>query len=231
MGIKFSRRILVSITGSTRHDWKSKLHEINRRKIREIALFLEIFDPKERHALYRALKKSCVKSIPLVHAKNDMELREFKLLEKNFGAKRFNVHENSFEHMHKWPGFHHKLYMELNYSDDVPSEVDMARIAGLCVDLSHFAAARDRHATEYDFIMKRRHIKHYFVLNHLNGYNPKTKRDVHTVRSLKEFDYLKKLPKFLFGRYIGLEMFNSIPEQLEFKKHLVRMLNKKFGYS
>jgi len=225
----FSKRLLVSITGITHHDWQSKLADINRRKIKTIALFLEMFLPKERHALYKALKKSCVKKIPLVHAKNDMTLSEFKFLYDNFGAKHFNIHENSFPHMHKWQGFHHLLFLELNYDNNVPSEVDMARVKGLCIDLSHFAAARDRRAAEYDFIMRRRRVKHYFELNHLNGYDPVSKKDVHTVRSISQFDYLKRIPKFLFGRYIGLEMFNSIPEQLEYKRYLVQLLGKRFS--
>ena len=54
---------------------------------------------------------------------------------------------------------------------------------------------------------------------------PEDNDDLHTVRNLKDFDYLKSLPKFLFGNIIALEVENSISEQLEFKKYLSEFLN------
>jgi len=42
--------------------------------------------------------------------------------------------------------------------------------------------------------------------------------------NLKNFDYLKTLPKFVFGECITLEMFNPIKEQLEFKKYIAQLL-------
>ena len=60
---------------------------------------------------------------------------------------------------------------------------------------------------------------------------PKKKKDIHNVRTLKDFEYLKTLPKFIFGKYIALEMFNSIKEQLEFKKYLTPILKEKVDLS
>jgi hypothetical protein len=68
-----------------------------------------------------------------------------------------------------------------------------------------------------------------FACNHLNGYSFKRNTDLHTIRSLKDFNYLKTLPKFLFGNVIGLETENNISRQLEFKKYLVKLLNQLFN--
>ena len=46
---------------------------------------------------------------------------------------------------------------------------------------------------------------------------------------LSNFDYLKTMPKFLFGKIIALETFNSIKEQLIFKEYLIGLLSDKFS--
>jgi len=69
----FSEKILVGLTGSQSSHWQSKLEEINRYNIREIALFLECFHKKQREEIYSALLKSTISKIPLVHIRNDMD--------------------------------------------------------------------------------------------------------------------------------------------------------------
>ena len=49
---------------------------------------------------------------------------------------------------------------------------------------------------------------------------------MHTVERLKDFDYLRTLPKFVFGDIISLETENRIKEQLEFKRYLTKMLKE-----
>jgi hypothetical protein len=66
------KRILLGITGGTEKEWRSKLNEINKLKIRKIALFLEEYKKEQREKIYQALLKSSIKEIPLVHARHDM---------------------------------------------------------------------------------------------------------------------------------------------------------------
>ncbi|MFH1585839.1 MAG: hypothetical protein ABIB79_03665 [archaeon] len=68
----FSKRILVSITGKSTSDWQDKLLDIEKYKIKRIALFLEIFRKQQRKKIYSALLSSNVKEIPFVHARNEM---------------------------------------------------------------------------------------------------------------------------------------------------------------
>ena len=220
-------KILVSITGTKESDWQSKLLEIEKLKIKRIALFLEIFSKEQRKKIYSALLSSGVKEISFVHAKNQMNIDEFEFLIKNFKTKYFNIHEYSFNYLKKWKGIHEKLLLELNYDDKIAKNVKINKIRGFCIDLSHFNASNERKSAEYFYVIKRKNLKKYFKANHLNGYSYSRKKDLHTINSLKNFDYLKKLPKFVFGEYIALEVFNSIKEQLKFKKYLIKILKNK----
>lgn len=216
--------ILVSITGKTDAEWKSKLKEIEKYKLRTIALFLEYFNKYQRSRIYRALLKTNIEQIPLVHAKNDMAREEFLFLQKNFNSKYFTIHKNSFLHLKKWAGLHKNLYLELDFADFVPKYVDVSKIGGFCVDLSHFMASRDKATKEFYYIQKRKHIKKYFACNHLNGYSYNRKIDIHTIRKLSDFDYLKEVPDYLFGSVIAIETYNSIAEQLKFLKYVRKIL-------
>ncbi len=221
------KRILVSITGKTPSDWKNKLKEIEKLKIEKVALFLEFYNSKQKKEIYEALLNSKIKKIPFVHIRNDMSINELKFLRKNFRTKYFNIHENSFQYLDKWRGFHKRLLVEFNYNNKIPHDVVISRVRGFCIDLSHFMSAKERGTKEYLYIMKRKEFHKYFKANHLNGYSPKRKRDLHTIRTLKDFDYLKTLPKFLFGKYIALETFNPIKEQLKFRDYVYELIKDK----
>jgi hypothetical protein len=234
MKIDFNKIILVSITGSTEKDWQDKLSEINSDEITEIALFLEMFKKEQREKIYEALKKSNIKSIPLVHIRDDMTNDELKFLKKKFKTKYFTIHEINFQHndILKWRGFYKQLCLEMNYDNFVSKKVKVKNIDGFCVDLAHFKASMERLNKDFDYVYKMKNPpangKKYFDCNHLNGYNPETNKDVHTIYDLSSFDYLKTLPNFIFGKIIALETFNSIKEQLEFKKYLISLLTEKF---
>lgn len=227
----FSKSLLVGLTGWTDKHWKGKLEEINKRNIKEIALFLEMFRSQhQRNKIYKALQNSGVKKIPFAHIRNDMTGQELNFLKQNFGTTHFSIHESSFQHdnLKKWNGFHKQLYLEMNIDNKIPKKVNIKKIGGFCIDLSHFMCEMKKHTAEYDFVMKMKKHREYFGCNHINGYSYKKMSDMHTIKSLNNFNYLKELPGFLFTGIIAMEMFNSIEEQLRFKKHLAKMLNNKF---
>lgn len=227
MNKNFEKRIFLGITGKTDKDWQKKLKDLTRLGISEAALFLERFDWPKRKRIYRALLKSKIKRIPLVHAKNEMELDEFVFLWWRFKVEYFTIHESSFGFLDKWSGFNKKLYLEMNTDNYVSPKVAVEKVGGFCVDLSHFKVAQTRWIKDFDYVYFRK-FKPYFYCNHLNGYCPKRNRDLHTIENLKDFDYLKTLPKFIFGKVIGLEMENNIRQQLRYKKYLVKLLEKHF---
>jgi hypothetical protein len=229
--IDLEKRLLLGITGKEENDWREKLIDINKLGLAEAALFLEWFDQVQRKKIYRALLDSSLENIPLCHIKNDMEIEELVFLETKFKTKYFTIHENSFSFLDKWPGFEKKLYLEMNVDDSISNKVSVERIGGFCVDLAHFQIAAKNRIKEFEYVYYRKPADgeartKLFACNHLNGYDAKKNLDKHTIESVKDFDYLKKLPKFLFSKVIALETENSIEEQLEFKKYLTPLLDK-----
>jgi len=229
--INFSKRILVSITGKEEKDWREKLEEINTFKIEEIALFLELYEKNQREKIYKNLLTSKIKRIPLVHIRHDMTKNELKFLKNTYKTKYFTLHEINFQRndILKWKGFYKNLYLEMNFDNFVSKKVKVEKIDGFCIDLAHFKVSMEMLNKDFEYIFCKKEYKKYFKCNHLNGWNPKTNCDMHTIHDLVDFDYLKIIPKFLFGKIIALETFNSIKNQLEFKKYLINLLNEKFS--
>lgn len=113
----------------------------------------------------------------------------------------------------------------MNFDNFIAKDVNVKKIAGFCIDLSHFKSEEERWTKEFDYILHERRIKREFGCNHLGGFNPYKLRDKHTVTDLHDFDYLKTLPEFVFSPIVALEMDNSIKEQLVFQKHVERMID------
>jgi hypothetical protein len=223
----FKERLLVSITGKRRCDWTRKLEEIEKYKIRKVALFVECYEKEERELIYKALLKSKIKEIPLVHIRKDTEKEEIAFLQKKYNSIYFTIHEDHFNVLEKWKGYYKNLYLEMNKDDFIPNKVQVSKIGGFCIDLSHFKAAEEKETKEFEYVANERK-KDIFHCNHLNGYSYKKKTDLHTIKKLEEFDYLKTLPFFLFGDAIAIETFNSITKQLEFQKYLSEFLFNSF---
>ena len=221
--------ILVGITGRNLTEFKDKVEEVNSLGISRVSVFLEFYNKDKRKKLYKVLKKSGIKEIPFVHARHDMKLEEYEFLIKTFKTKYFNLHIDAFELIEKrklkW--IKRKILFEHSYHDTITKKLNMKDIGGFCIDLSHFKSAEQRHTNEFKFVVSNKQNSKIFIANHLNGYDPIEKRDIHTITSTKDFDYLRTLPKFVFGKYIALEMFNSIKEQLEFKEYLIPILKEK----
>jgi hypothetical protein len=224
---ELEKRVIVSITGREKKEWQDKINEINYRKIKTAAVFLSAFPKEEKEGIYEALLSSCIKKVPLVHLRDDSTKQEIRFFINNFGTRGFTIHERDFAHLNRWDGFHKSLVLEMNYDNKVPKNVNLTRIGGFCIDLSHFKAACERGTKDLDFILKYKNIKKYFLFNHLNGYDYKKRKDVHVIKSLDQFNYLETLPKFIFGKVIAIETWNTIQEQLRFKKKIIPILSKK----
>lgn len=202
--------------------------EIAKFKITEVSLFLEKLPYSQRKKVYQSLLESKIKSVPLVHLRHDMSKEEIEFLVKNYQTKFLTIHEISFNHLKQWQGYYPSLFLEMNFDNRISSKVEVEKIGGFCVDLSHFKTAEVKSSREFAYTLKRKGSTILFRCNHLNGYSPVENTDLHTIVSLKDFDYLTTLPKFLFSNVIALEVDNSIADQLKFKKYLSKMLNNYF---
>ena len=223
---KSSKKILVGL-GALESHWKEQLKEIDKFKIRKVSLFLECMELPERKKIYNALLDSKIKYIPLVHIRGDMERTELLFLRRNFESSFFTIHEDEFKFLPKWREFHKDLFLEMNHDSFISKSIKIEKIGGFCVDLSHFKIAEEKWSKEFEYTIGKKKVARYFGCNHLNGYSYEQNSDLHTIKSLSDFDYLKTLPKFLFSGMIALEMGNSIVEQLNFKKYILKIFPAK----
>ncbi len=217
-------KILVSITGNTDEHYLDKLREIEKRNINRTALFLECFILEQRKNIYNELKNSQIKEIPLVHIRDDMDKSELEFLFNNYKSRYFTIHEDHFNVLSKWKGFEKNLFLEMNTDNIVAENVKVEKIGGFCVDLAHYQKQKDRKTVDYDYVYNRRKEPELFKCNHLSGYSSEKMEDLHWVNNEKDFDYLKKLPKFVFGDCLGIEINNSIEEQLKFKEYILKLI-------
>lgn len=205
--------------------WKQQLKEINQLKIKEIALFPTTLKPNQRKKLYQELEKSKIKEIKLVHLRGeDFTKQELLYFQKRWKTKFFNCHEEYFDLLHKkFPQFRKNILLELDYDNQIENKLPPKKMGGFCIDLAHLKVAKTNHSLEWSYVQK--HLKDTkFQANHLNGYSQTKNEDLHFITNLKQFDYLKELPKQVFGKVIALELENSIKDQLKFKEHIVKML-------
>ncbi len=220
-------KLLLGITGHKTKHWKEKMDELATLGTTRVSLFLERFEIEDRKGIYESLLKSKIKEIPLVHIRHDMKKEELKFLFDNYGSRYFTIHEPHFDILHKWKGFYKYIFLEMNADDYVPSNVDVSRIGGFCVDLSHYMKAKVADVKDYHYVNSRIKTNRYFACNHLNGYSYKLNKDLHMVKSLKSFEYLKTLPRSIFSNVIGIETDNSIKDQLKFRDHIIKILSEK----
>jgi len=218
----FLEKFYLSITGKGNVAWQDKLKEINQLGIEEAAVFLTQFEPQERKNFYKFLLKSPIKAVPLVHIRDDVDKNEIDFFVKNFKTEYFNIHEEHFGILDKWKDFWEKLYLEMNYDGAIGKNVKVEKIGGFCIDLAHFKSAVARGNAEAYYIFLRKN-KIRITCNHLSGYSEEKNCDIHDATSAKDFNYLKTLPKYVFGKVIAFEINNSIKEQLEFKNYIVNL--------
>ncbi len=220
-------KLLLGLTGWKDEHWKKKIEEINKYNIKEIALFLEMFHKSQREKIYNALLKSKVKRIPLVHLRNDMSKAEISFLNRKFKTRYFNIHESTFKNLNRWNGFHKNFYLEMNSDNRISKKVDVTKIGGFCIDIAHFMIEKNSGSKEYGYILKNSKLKRYFKCNHISGYSYRRNKDVHTIKNVREFDYLKDMPRFVVGRVLGIEVFNTLEEQIMFREYIHNILRKK----
>lgn len=218
----FLEKFYLSITGKGDIAWQSKLKEINQLGIEEVAIFLTQFKAKERENFYKFLLKSPIKRVPLVHLRDDVDKKEIDFFIKNFKTEYFNIHEEHFVILDKWKDYWGKLYLEMDYNDLIAKNVKVEKIGGFCVDFAHFKSAIARGSTEAYYIFLRKN-KAKIACNHLSGYSEEGNCDIHDATGVKDFDYLKTLPEYVFSKVIAFEINNSIKEQLEFKSYIVNI--------
>lgn len=232
------RKILVSVTTLTPGLWEKKIKEIDRLKIKEIALFLTVTNYRERQLIYRQLEKTSLKQIPFVHLRSDMKTSEIEYLITRFKTKAFNVHPTAegINFIKKNKKYSKIIFIENILLDEYFLQ-GLKKAGGICLDVSHWEdyGFKQKLSSFRDF---KKYLNKYKIgCCHISGmknkafyfYIEETGKKVknyssHKLADIKELDYIKKYKKYLRG-YIAIELENSLVEQLEIKKYLEKIIN------
>jgi hypothetical protein len=232
------KKILLGLTTISAGEWRNKVKEIDELGLKEIALFLTCLNPGERKELYGLLAKTKLERIPHVHLRHDMKATELAYLVKRFKTEVFNIHARSdyFLFLNDYRDYLKKIYLE--NADGTPTESDLKKYAGLCLDLSHWQSVVKEKGSGcwYDLEIKRLASKYKIGLNHIsavkekkvNYYDRFYKRnfcvyDSHELGDLSELDYVKDYKNYL-ADIISIELENSLKRQLEVKEYLEKIL-------
>lgn len=215
MGIK----IYVSIT-TILDNWQQMIRDINKLNITEACFFPTSVIPKYRPQIYRALEKSCLKRIPLVHLKTDFTLDELHYFQDRWQTRFFNIHSKKQYPLENDLSSRKDAVLMENSSvhhDNEPGEW-----GGLCLDFSHLEIARHYHPNL--FSQTQISINKYPIkAAHLGAFHCDPRKTEHLYTELSQFDYLKQY-KHYFPELCALELENSIPQQLAAKEYLEQIL-------
>ncbi|MDP3995863.1 MAG: hypothetical protein Q8P74_01290 [bacterium] len=224
------RKILVSITTTSGSGWREKIKEIEELKLSEAALFPTCLEKEERQEMYSLLEKSGIKNIPLVHIRNDMNIKELDYFINRFGSKAFNLHSNSeYPFIYDYSKHGKMIFIENIYCPLDEKEIE--KFGGICLDVSHLENDRIHDPEKYEHNLKILE-KYPIGCNHLSAFQKTSHKDdrgcarldSHSLVELSEMDYLKKYPKKYFSDIIAIELENSIKEQLKIKDYLIKKI-------
>jgi hypothetical protein len=217
------RKILPCITTITPNNWQRQIKDINRLKIKEVAVFLTMLDYAGRKEFYKELKKSTIVSVPHLHIRNDFTEEEINFFYKNYKTRQFNTHGNYFDGFEDNPYF--KKYFLLETTTFFTLEYLRQVNNHYCLDLAHYFSYR-KHLTKWNIVkIIDQKIKQEILplANHLSGWTKAT-QDTHFANNIHYFDYLKKTPKKYLAKIMALELENSIPDQLKFIKYIKTLI-------
>lgn len=225
-------QFLPTVTTTSGSDWRGKLQEIKRLRIRKISIFPTCLDKAQRELLCRLLKKAKVKEIPFVHLRGDMETQELDYLVREYKCHCFNLHTaKEFPIL-----FDFQKYQRITYIENTKypwDETEVRNFAGVCIDLAHLE--NNRLQDQARFIQNQKIIAKYPIgCNHISAMMKEQhineEREItysnHFLRDYSELNYLQNYPLSYFSSYIALELENSIAEQLQAVDYIISFLDE-----
>ena len=228
------KKVLLGVTTTFGSDWKEKIKEIKKLKLKEVAFFLTCLNKKEREEFYKLAEKTGVKA-PFVHLRSDMDVAELDYLIKVFKTKVFNIHNQKEEFALEYDLSKHKKQIFIENVLLGFSEKEIKEFGGICLDISHLERDRLSHKKRFKHDIKI--IERNFIgCNHISAVADEAEMDErtgkpeytrHFLKDLSEVDYLKKYPLSYFSDYIAIELENTLEEQLKIKERIIKILNSK----
>lgn len=215
-------KVYVSLTGYDYATFERKFKELEKFKITEVCVFLSALNHAHHKYVFEKLLKSKIKYIPLVHICDKTTKAEIHFFRKNFKTKYFNIHNCSLKDLDKYGEYAKYILLE-THPEVVFNEVLFLKTGGFCIDAAHFWRAKEIQSKDYFQVLKFKNMNKLFKANHLSGYK-KGWGDLHDIKNEKSFEYLKDIPKFVFGDILAIEIMDTINMQLKVKKYIEKIL-------
>ncbi len=218
-------KFIPALTTTNGSNWKEKFREIEMLKIEEIALFPTCLAKEYRKTLYDMIKASCIKRIPFVHLRSDMDIEELEFLAKEYDTQIFCTHsERAFPINKEWLVRYKELICIENTQNFPLEEEEVKKYGGVCLDFAHLENLRLLESDKYKkqvevlskFPIKCNHVS--VIKKDFSFVDDKTRKlryDSHHMDDLSELDYLKNYPVNYFSNFCAIELDNKISEQLE----------------
>ncbi|MDD5146532.1 MAG: hypothetical protein PHN39_02230, partial [Candidatus Pacebacteria bacterium] len=166
----------------------------------------------------------------LVHIRTDMPPEELDWLIKNYNTQVINLHPpTTHPHLFDYSTYKKMIFLENAGTLD---EKEIKKWAGVCLDFSHLENYRRLHQEKFARLKKL--LAEYLIgCNHISAVTGQIHTDengsqiyaAHQFEKLTEFDYLKNYPMSYFSPFIGLELENTLKEQLKVKDYILKILN------
>ncbi len=227
-------KILPSITTTGVANWQENIDQVASLGINEVALFVSFAQEIERKEIYKKLEKIPDLQIPFCHIRSDMPKSELLYLKQKFNTDLFNIHTLKSHPLEYEYGELKKSILIENHAHPVFSEQEITEFGGICLDLAHLENARLESSEAFEKTVRL--IEKFSVrANHLSAIsftpvrieNEEFRFDEHLDHNFREFDYILRYPDNYFGKYIILELENSINFQLKIRDYLTKILSQK----
>lgn len=230
-------KFIPTLTTTNGSNWKDKFREIEALNIEEIALFLTGLPRENRKTLYDMIKTSCIKRIPFVHLREDMDVDEIEFLVREYDTKIFNTHsEREFSIDREWLVTYKDLICIENTPNSPLDIEEIKKYGGVCLDFAHLENLRllevDKYKKEVDVlsktIIKCNHIsaiKKEFAFT--DSKTLKLRYDSHHMDDLSELDYLRNYPINYFSDFCAIELDNKFSEQLEAIEYIGKFIGER----
>ncbi len=224
-----NKKILLGLTTTPDSDWREKIREIDRFGLTEVALFPTYLKTAERKELYNLLEKTGLKNIPHVHARGeDMDLAEMDYLCQKYKTQVFNVHSIQ-DYPINFDYSKYKIFLE--NTNSIPTEEELKKYTGLCIDFAHWENGLKTKNKAYDNFKEL--VEKYSVgCCHVSAFSENLfpysycppSYDKHVMENINEMDYIKKYLQYL-PDIISIELANSFAQQLKVKEYLEKIIN------
>jgi hypothetical protein len=230
-----SPKIYLGLTTTSKSDWREKIEEIKKFNIEEIAVFTTALEPEQRQELYRLLKKTPVKYVPFTHLRHDSTEDEIDFFTEKYQTRLFNIHATPDTLLNfRLLNSKKKKMIYIENTDHLPEAFSpsLQEYAGICIDFAHledygklqkeesykgFEELLGKYKVGYahlSSVQKEKYFRHY-EYNSFHDYH----YSAHYLEKMTDLDYLKRY-KDLFPPIMGIELENSLSEQIKMKKYI-----------